>query len=595
MLRQKSNLGVGFYELGSEYQDGARYPAANLDFLTVLGAKVSAGNAFTFGESVKQGIAELKNYVSSVSISCPHTKFVVAGYSQGAMIITSGLDELDSNKFIYAATFGDPKLYLPEGRGSTPDACLGKNLSPYRIYAPNCRTYQGSLSAKIPYLENGWLNKVGLWCKNQDLVCGAGFSFGEPKTQNNLLGDIVQSALHAHTRYPDDGVYELAAKTIVEKIRSNYPDNFRDEYIVANNQDTVILLDTSGSMYGYMDYHRKIASKIAEETIKLGGRVSLWAYGNLAFRKPEQVIGFTSDFNEFSSYLWSIGSRLDSRETSYLSAVKNILDTAEWKLGSVKSIVTLTLSDLKSPDLDGTTEEMVKRSTVLNEPVELYTISAFEDVAEKYIEFTRGTGGDSFWDIDVENIDIPDHFFMRPNLKFSFSSYSGEPGETFNFEVSTTSTTVKYEWDLDGDNIFETTTDTPTISKTYQADFTGYIRVKATDENGYYSIALAYLEISPNIPTEPKISNLKVIQKGTSVSVSYTLDENTVGALISLDDAMLGLTSDENLEITDVTKTSTLTITPLSIDGILGTPIRGEITYKELSDKLPLTPQTGYR
>lgn len=595
MLRQKSNLGVGFYELGSEYQDGARYPAANLDFLTVLGAKVSAGNAFTFGESVKQGIAELKNYVSSVSISCPHTKFVVAGYSQGAMIITSGLDELDSNKFIYAATFGDPKLYLPEGRGGTPDACLGKNLSPYRIYAPNCRTYQGSLSAKIPYLENGWLNKVGLWCKNQDLVCGAGFSFGEPKTQNNLLGDIVQSALHAHTRYPDDGVYELAAKTIVEKIRSNYPDNFRDEYIVANNQDTVILLDTSGSMYGYMDYHRKIASKIAEETIKLGGRVSLWTYGNLAFRKPEQVIGFTSDFNEFSSYLWSIGSRLDSRETSYLSAVKNILDTAEWKLGSVKSIVTLTLSDLKSPDLDGTTEEMVKRSTVLNEPVELYTISAFEDVAEKYIKFTRGTGGDSFWDINVENIDIPDHFFMRPNLKFSFSSYSGEPGETFNFEVSTTSTTVKYEWDLDGDNIFETATDTCTVSKTYQADFTGYIRVKATDENGYYSIALAYLEISPNIPTEPKISNLKVIQKGTSVSISYTLDENTVGALISLDDAMLGLTSDENLEITDVTKTSTLTITPLSFDGILGTPIRGEITYKELSDKLPLTPQTGYR
>jgi len=162
LLQQKSDLDVSFYELGASSEYGAKYSAIDLDFLTVLGAKVSAGNAFAFSESVKQGIAELKNYTEAVSASCPQTKFVVAGYSQGAMVITNGLGELNPNRFIYAATFGDPKLYLPEGRGSYPDACLGKNLSLYRIFAPNCHTYQGALDAKVPYLENGWYGKVGL-------------------------------------------------------------------------------------------------------------------------------------------------------------------------------------------------------------------------------------------------------------------------------------------------------------------------------------------------------------------------------------------------------------------------------------------------
>ena len=522
LSQQNSTLSVGFYELGSVSQNGAKYPAVALDFFTVLGSKVSSGNAFKFGESVKEGISELKNYIETTSAMCPYTEYVISGYSQGAMVVTNGLKELNPEKIIYAATFGDPKLYLPEGKGKNPDACSGKNLSIYRIYAPNCYTYQGSLSGKKPYLDTGWYDKVGLWCKDQDLVCGAGFSFGEPKTEGNFLENIVQSALHAHTRYPDDDIYELAAETIVEKIHNTHSKNFNLQGIFSQNQDTVILLNTSGAMYGYMNYHRKVAAIIAEETIKRGGRVALWTYGDLYDRKAAQVLDFTTNYSEFSSYLWSLGSMLDGdsdRKSSYLSAVQDVLNTTTWRANTDKSIIALTITPARVPDLDGTSEEMVENLAHEKGNVNLYVITPFEENAIPYQKITKQTGGDIFWNIDVNNVTL-----------------------------SSAQLTV--------------------ASKAEQ------LENKATSKDF-------------------ALDNFQVVQKGNSVTVSFTPDENIYSAFVSLDDSPLGFITEGSLEITNITKNTTLNLVPLLKNGTFSETISGEITYITPSSSTLFTPQTG--
>ena len=91
----------------------------------------------------------------------------------------------------------------------------------------------------------------------------------------------------------------------------------------------------------------------------------------------------------------------------------------------------------------------------------------------------------------------------------------------------------------------------------------------------------------------PSINNLKVIQKDGSIYIDYSLDENTIGLFVSLDDAPLGITNSGHLEITDLTKNATLKIKPISSDGIFGNSVSGEISYSPPDNSTPYIPQTG--
>ena len=156
------------------------YPAVGvgLDNLGVtLGAFFGAGEAYEFGNSVNAGVKNLDKMVNSVT--CSNTKYVLGGYSQGAMVVSKALGSLKADRLIYAATFGDPKLYLPEGRGLIPAACRGGNLSDYRMYVPDCQAYKGLLGANVPYEPETLVGKVGTWCNKRDIFCSSHLSISD--------------------------------------------------------------------------------------------------------------------------------------------------------------------------------------------------------------------------------------------------------------------------------------------------------------------------------------------------------------------------------------------------------------------------------
>ncbi len=104
---------------------------------------------------------------------CPDAVWVLAGYSQGAMVVAEAVKSFSAERVVYVALFGDPKLDLPEGKGLLPDACLGRSYSSYRVYVPNCRTHTGSLKARNPYVYGELTGKYGLWCHDGDYICGS--------------------------------------------------------------------------------------------------------------------------------------------------------------------------------------------------------------------------------------------------------------------------------------------------------------------------------------------------------------------------------------------------------------------------------------
>lgn len=349
------------------------YPAIGigLDKLDVsIGALIGSGDVYQFGESVNTGV---KNLVEMVNGGCENTKYVIGGYSQGAMVVSKSLGSLKAERVVYAATFGDPKIYLPEGKGLIPAACRGENLSDYRMYVPDCRTYQGLLGSYIPYEPLAFEGKFGTWCNKGDLFCSSHFSASD------------------HAGYMSDGLYEDAAKVIYDKVALEF--GFENNY--TSLHDTAILIDSTYSMAPMINRYKTEALRLAEETFLAGGRVALYDYRDLKDNYP-----LTKHCDFESCTLEILEQELDKIRASgggdtpesLLSASFHVMKNLTWKYGSTKSLVVLTDANFLEPDRDGITLDDVVRLSKEIDPVNFYVITAY-DFMDSYTELIEATDG----------------------------------------------------------------------------------------------------------------------------------------------------------------------------------------------------------
>ncbi|MBR5027164.1 cutinase family protein [Candidatus Saccharibacteria bacterium] len=348
------------------------YPAIAVteDLFVALGAIFGGGSSYAFGDSVNMGI---NNLVSQINTSCEKTKFVLAGYSQGAIVVINSLNKLSSGKLIYAATFGDPKLYLPEGAGLFPAACRNQNLSNYRIYVPDCFAYSGLLGGTNPYQTESYIDKLGTWCNKMDIMCSSHFSISN------------------HVSYVEDNLYEDAARIIFSKVAKF----FDIKSNIASPHDTAILLDTTGSMGPMILKYKDETVRLATETLNAGGRVALFEYRDLddPFKLVEHCNYESCTLEKFIKAIDNIEVTGGGDEPeSLLSASLHVMRNLNWQRGATKSLVVLTDAGFLSPDRDGTTYRQVVEMSRKIDPVNFYIIT--EDYnEEKYLALAEDTDG----------------------------------------------------------------------------------------------------------------------------------------------------------------------------------------------------------
>ncbi|MBO4812608.1 cutinase family protein [Candidatus Saccharibacteria bacterium] len=392
--------------------DDLDYPAVSVGigdghFGTMLGAYISGGDSYEFGESVKEGTKKLHKIINSST--CPNTKYVIAGYSQGALVVLKDLAEINPDKLIYAATFGDPKIYLPEGAGLLPAACRGDNLSEYRAYVPDCRAYKGLLGGRDPYVASGFQGKIGAWCNKADIFCSSHFS------------------IEAHTHYVEDGLYEDASRLIFSKIAAEF--GFKNQY--TSPHDTAILIDSTGSMRDLIDEYKAEALRLAEKTINSGGRVALYDYRDLKdpYQPVERCSFKTCDMETFKAGLDQIqvDGGGDTKE-SLLSASLHVMKSLDWQLGSTKSLVILTDAGYHSPDCDGTTFYDVKTLSKQIDPVNFYIITTPKNLSsyQSLADATDGAVISSVDDLSLLTDNIIKRFDSLPRVEEDLT----DPGET---------------------------------------------------------------------------------------------------------------------------------------------------------------------
>ena len=391
------------------------YPAIGVDNAsTLLGAYFGAGESYDFGKSINNGVAELRKLINN---TCPETKYVVAGYSQGAIVVSKALSSLRSDKIIYVATFGDPKIYLPEGKGAVPPACSNQNLSNYRIYVPDCFAYEGLLGSNKPYQPEDYIDKLGTWCNKYDIFCSSYYS------------------INSHVSYISDNLYEDASKLIFAKITESF--GIHNDYV--SPHDTAILIDSTGSMSGLINKYKAEALRLAEKTLESGGRVALYDYRDLEdpYHPVEHCNFTTCTLEKFQSELNTIVANGggDTPE-SLLSSSYTMMQKLEWKRGATKSVVVLTDAGFHSPDLDGKTFADVVALSKSIDPVNFYIITT-SDVAPQYNELAKATGGDvatTLDDLSILTDTIMARYDSLPRVEESLFSEELPEIEVLNIE-----------------------------------------------------------------------------------------------------------------------------------------------------------------
>lgn len=113
-----------------------------------------------YSGSVNSGVATTKTLISSVAKSCPSTKFVISGFSQGAHVGTLVLGDVPvaASKVYRSAFMGNP-LYR-DGSTNSVEAPAGSV------------TRNGILNLGRNW-QSRWNGKVRDVCINNDLVCEA--------------------------------------------------------------------------------------------------------------------------------------------------------------------------------------------------------------------------------------------------------------------------------------------------------------------------------------------------------------------------------------------------------------------------------------
>ncbi len=369
------------------------YPAVSIgidNLSTTAGAFFGAGDAYEFGASVDTGVRMLYQMINGAE--CPNTKYVIGGYSQGAMVVSKSIGSLNADRLIYAATFGDPKIYLPEGQGIMPAACMGGKLSDYRMYVPDCQAYKGMLGAYIPYEPDAFIGKVGTWCNKRDIFCSSHLSISD------------------HVAYVSDNLYEDASRVIFNKIT----EKFGKENKVTSPHDTAILIDSTGSMSSMISAYKEEALRLAHETLESGGRVALYDYRDLGDPyTPVQHCDFntcTMEIIESELDNLAVNNGGDTPE-SLLSGSFKVMTDLEWHYGSTKSLVVLTDANFLSPDRDGMTFDEVVAMSKSIDPVNFYIITN-PIYADAYAELAAATDGKVVTDFNELNL-LTDYIMER--------------------------------------------------------------------------------------------------------------------------------------------------------------------------------------
>ena len=333
-----------------------------------------------------------------------------------------------------------------------------------------------------------------------------------------------------HWYHPNITGHQKIALDIINTV--GIPSSTKTITSTSSDTDLVFVVDTTGSMGGTID---QVKSDIPDLAAKISALSRTTRFALVDYQDhpvegggPEDYPAivrqdFTHDINSLiqSTNQLTLGYGGDWEETVYSGAMAGL--GLDWRPGVKKILIIIGDAPAKDPEpVTGHTWQQVAQKAYDVDPVEVYAIDVgWGDLNRSIYQLVEQTGGLSLirtGDISTPILDSLRHSLAKP-FGWIQGPYVIRVGETLELDgrasYAVDGSIEAIEWDLDGDNVFETPSADLLYSHQFNQEFTGTIGIKITDSNGnvgYGSTSLAVTDDGDTIPAS--IDNCPLIANG---------------------------------------------------------------------------------
>ncbi len=538
-LRSEQNMGPEVHDFyvslrvllgsGVVHGHGVRYPAVNVKSAAGAGAALHLGGAYT--DSVRAGSLAVRGWIHDRHKACADTRFVLAGYSQGAQAMGDALAHSGVRKLVAAvALFGDPYFNADSwsARGSY-------DPSSYGVFGP-----RGEWDSSL-------YGHVFSYCHWHDIICNE-------TVRHHVLGTNVdvyvrslddlggRTAAHGTPAYRleayggegDAGQAAREAARALGFVPSPLP--------YTGPLDIAFVIDSTGSMSDEIDEVKENVTALAEQIAAVDPdyRLALVDYKDVEEEESAYQarldLDFTTDVPSFDRELAALEADGGGDEPeSVYSGLMTALNLA-WRPGSKKIVVQIGDAPAKDPEpVTGYTLRAVQTKALSVDPATIDSIQSGEaqETADSFGAIASATGGQFLQlpesDLSglvpaiVEEIrrnatapaaalSAPSHAVAGQPVTFSAGA-SRDVGEAI----------AGYDWDFNGDGVFDASTEVPVATYTFPAPFTGTATVQVRSDSGLASLATAPIAVVAPLSKRPRKPNhMRKSVRGTRLKLTWT-------------------------------------------------------------------------
>lgn len=565
-----------------------------------------------YPDSVTSGIRELHRTLRRQWELCgTSTRYVLAGYSQGADVVSSYL-----RGKILTRTYRTPVGTLKTRDFLGPSRQIRGQIAAVSLVADPNHDPQDPES--YSHLDSALADKGGLTgfrsgvprdlvdatdslCLRDDPVCGQGTRKPE-LGEKELIHTVgyrdadrwpVRCLVDGERTVDEDAVSCLADRVVMRlEVRNLAKHPLERETAGTTGRDVAFFVDTTGSMQDDIDAALSFARNQADRVVALDGRVALVEYRDSGDALPAQVVTpFTNDLTEFQNGLSSLDADGgDDTPEGLLHALMLGFDDLEWQLGASKAAVVLTDAGFHEPDrTGGETLAQVEARSLEIDPVNVFPVV---DVTGRYAELAARTSGEvvlnAGGDTEAALASALENIASRPSAVLSNATYTAAAGRPVHFDASgstaVSGTLAQYDWDVDGDGFTDQTTTEPVLDHTYPPGYTGVMQVLVVDDSGRSANASAgvLVDEAPQRGVVPRVPGARSMlaeasntEDGIDLEVRWEVGaEQPARWVVAVDgdpvDVRDGATRTSAVTIDHQTEPWKVTVTPMDSEGNLG-------------------------